>query len=110
MTQIIKKEKIQIEHDWFIPWILEDYGDQEIAEAWGSGVSIEDFCIGSAGLLPVQHIRNWEDIKHHFDDEPYNGKEKELQDIVDHAEYLANNINDIELARAKKEIQQLLEG
>ena len=35
MTQIIKKEKIQIEHDWFIPWILEDYGDQEIAEAWG---------------------------------------------------------------------------
>ena len=38
------------------------------------------------------------------------GKEKELQDIVDHAEYLANNINDIELARAKKEIQQLLEG
>jgi hypothetical protein len=37
------------------------------------------------------------------------GKEKELQDIVDHAEYLASNINDIELARAKKEIQQLLE-
>jgi len=75
MTQIIKKEKIQIEHDWFIPWILEDYGDQEIAEAWGSGVSIEDFCIGNAGLLPVQHIRNWDDIKHHFDDEPYNGEE-----------------------------------
>ena len=38
------------------------------------------------------------------------GKEKELQDIVDHAEYLATNINDIELARAKKEIQKLLEG
>jgi len=75
MTQVVKKEKIQIEHNLFIPWILEDYNDQEIAEAWGSGVSIEDFCIGSAGLLPVQHIRNWDDIKNHFDDEPYNGKE-----------------------------------
>jgi hypothetical protein len=39
-----------------------------------------------------------------------NGKEKELQDILNHTEYLANSINDIELARAKKEIQQLLEG
>ena len=53
---IIKKEKIQIEHDWFIPWILEDYSDHEIAEAWSSGVSIEDFCIGCAGLLPVHFM------------------------------------------------------
>ena len=75
MSKVITKEKIQIEHDWFIPWILEDYSDQEIAEAWSSGESIEDFCISHAGLLPIQHIRNWDDIKHHFDDEPYNGKE-----------------------------------
>ena len=75
MSKVITKEKIQIEHNLFIPWILEDYGDQEIAEAWGSGVSIEDFCISHAGLLPIQHIRNWEDVMHHFDDEPYNGKE-----------------------------------
>ena len=75
MSRGIKKEKIQIEHDLFIPWILEDYSVQEIAEAWSSGVSVEDFCIGCAGLLPIQHIRNWDNIKHHFDNEPYKGKE-----------------------------------
>ena len=67
---IIIKEKIQIEHDWFIPWILEDYSNEEITDAWGDGQSVEDFCISHAGLLPIQHIRNWEDIKHHFDNEP----------------------------------------
>jgi len=34
-------------------------------------------------------------------------KEKEMQDVLDHAEYLASNMNDIELARAKKEVVQL---
>ena len=34
-------------------------------------------------------------------------KEKEMQDVLDHAEYLASNMNDIELARAKKEVAQL---
>mgnify|MGYP001162329063 FL=1 len=64
------KDKIKIEHDWFIPWILEDYSQEEMADAWSRGLSLEDFCMSIAGLLPIQHIRNWEDIKHHFDNEP----------------------------------------
>ena len=34
-------------------------------------------------------------------------KDKEMQDVLNHAEYLASNMNDIELARAKKEVKQL---
>jgi len=33
--------------------------------------------------------------------------DKEIKKILNTAEYLASNLNDIELARAKKEIQQL---
>ena len=44
------KDKIKIEHDWFIPWILEDYSQEEMADAWSSGQSLEDFCMSIAGL------------------------------------------------------------
>ena len=71
----MKKAKIQVIHDWFIPWMFEDYDNEDIADAWGSGDSIEDYCMGCAGLLPVQHIANWDDIKHHFDAETYEGDE-----------------------------------
>ncbi len=37
-------------------------------------------------------------------------KEKEMQDVLDHAEYLASNMNDIELARAKKRSRTIIEG
>jgi hypothetical protein len=33
--------------------------------------------------------------------------DEEIKSILNTAEYLASNLNDIELARAKKEIQQL---
>ena len=63
----MSEDKIQIIRDWFIPWILEDHDQEDITGAWSSGVSIEDFALGIAGLIPVQHIKNWEEIKHHFD-------------------------------------------
>ena len=70
MSKVITKEKIQIEHDLFTLWILEDFDCEDIVEAWSGEESIEDFCIGRAGLLPIEHIRNWDDIKHHFDNQP----------------------------------------
>tara|TARA_A200000159_G_scaffold102961_1_gene95709 strand:+ start:79 stop:402 length:324 start_codon:yes stop_codon:yes gene_type:complete len=63
----MSEDKIQINRDRFIPWILEDHDQEDITAAWSSGVSIEDFALGIAGLIPVQHIKNWEEIKHHFD-------------------------------------------
>ena len=69
------KVKMQVRHDWFIPWILEEYDSCDIRDAWSSGETIEDFCMGIAGLLPIDHIWNWDDIKNHFDDEPYNRSE-----------------------------------
>jgi len=62
-------DKIQIIRDWFIPWILEDHNQEDIARAWSSGEAIEDFALGIAGLIPVQHIKNWSDIKHHWDND-----------------------------------------
>ena len=68
-------DKIKILHHWFIPWIFEDYKEHKFIEAWASGSSIEDYALGMFGTLPVNHIANWEEIKHHYD---------------------GNNINDLE--------------
>ena len=64
-----KDDKIQIIRDLFIPWILEDYDQEGISKAWSSGETIEDFALGVAGLIPVQHIKNWDDVKHHWDND-----------------------------------------
>ena len=76
------KDKIKILHDWFIPWIFEEYKEHELIEAWGSGMSIEDYALGIFGMLPVNHIANWEEIKHHYDgndiNDPENKDEIEL--------------------------------
>lgn len=69
------KEKLQIEHDWFTSWILKDYDAEDVTDAWSNGESIEDFCLSHAGLLPINHIRNWHDIKNHFNTESYKGTE-----------------------------------
>ena len=62
-------DKIKIIRDWFVAWILEDYDQEGISKAWSSGETIEDFALNIAGLIPVQHINNWDDIKHHWDND-----------------------------------------
>ena len=37
------KDKIKIEHDWFIPWILEDYSQEEMADAWSRDYHLKIF-------------------------------------------------------------------
>ena len=71
----MKKEKLIIYYYLFVPWIHAEYDKDALLTAWSSGESPEDHGLSIAGLLPIQHIRNWEDVMHHFDDEPYNGKE-----------------------------------
>lgn len=63
----MEKQKIKIIRDCFIHWILEDYDQQDIIEAWFTGAAIEDYALNIAGLIPINHIKNWEEIKHHFD-------------------------------------------
>ena len=65
-----EKEKAKIIHNLFIPWIFEDYDRADLVEAWSSGDKIENTALTIAGLIPVLHISNWEDIKHHWDNEP----------------------------------------
>ena len=76
------KDKIKILHYWFIPWIFEDYKEHELIEAWESGMSVEDYALGIFGMLPVNHIANWKEIKHHYDgndiNDPENKDEIEL--------------------------------
>ncbi len=66
----MKKQKIIIYYEMFVPWIFEDYDQSDTLEAWASGDDIKDYAIGIAGLIPIQHMKNWDDIKHHFDVEP----------------------------------------
>ena len=67
------KQRIKIIRDWFIPWILDDCEKHDIIEAWNTGESIEDLALNIFGLIPIDHIQNWDDIKHHWDleDEDY---------------------------------------
>lgn len=64
-----KKQKVKIMRNWFIPWILEEYNQQDIIDAWSTGENIEDFALGIAGMIPINHIENWGDVKHHWDDD-----------------------------------------
>lgn len=66
----MKKDKAEIIRDWFIPWIFEEYDEDAMQEAWSSGESIESYALGIAGSIPINHIDNWEDVKHHWDNEP----------------------------------------
>lgn len=66
----MKKDTVEIIRDWFIPWIFEEYNEDDMQEAWSSGESIESYALGIAASIPVNHIDNWEDVKHHWDNEP----------------------------------------
>jgi len=60
------KEKVKIVHKLFISWILEDYDEHEVYEAWSSGEKIENFALSIAGLVPIKYITNWKDIEHYW--------------------------------------------
>jgi hypothetical protein len=66
----MKQEKLIIYYYLFVPWIHAEYDTDALLTAWSSGESPEDHGLSIAGLLPIQHIKNWDDIKHHFDNEP----------------------------------------
>ena len=66
-SEWVTHPKIKIIHNWFIPWIFEGYDQGDMLEAWGCGGTIEEHAIGIAGLIPIQHIQNWEEIKHYYD-------------------------------------------
>lgn len=69
----MKKPKVIIYYDLFVPWIYEDYGSDDLLEAWSSGETPEDNALNIAGMIPIQHIKNWKEIKHYYDEQPYNG-------------------------------------
>ena len=70
------KDKVEIIRDWFISWIFEEYDEDDMQEVWESEESIEDCALGIAGLFPINHINNWEDVKHHWDNEPCDEEQK----------------------------------
>ena len=67
------KYKIKIRHYWFIPWIFNGYEEHELIEAWESGKTIEDYALAIFGMIPVRHIANWKEIKHHYDIDNHDG-------------------------------------
>ena len=76
----MRKDKIKILHHWFIPWIYEEYDKYDMLEAWESGETIEDYALGIFGMLPVNHIANWEEIKHHYNtDAFYHGTKDKIE-------------------------------
>ena len=64
----MKKDKVKIIRDWFISWIIED---TSIEDAMSHEGSIESYALGIAESIPLQHISNWEDVKHHWNDDDY---------------------------------------
>ena len=80
------KPKIKIIHDWFIPWIFEGYDQGDMLEAWGCGGTIEEHAIGIAGLIPIQHIQNWEKIKHYYDKEEFLKEGTEFNSLSEYYE------------------------
>ena len=69
----MKQEKLIIYYYLFVPWIHDEYSHGALLEAWGSGESIEDHALGIAGMFPIGHFKNWDEVKHHWDDIPYDG-------------------------------------
>tara|TARA_Y100001951_G_C11171137_1_gene200317 strand:- start:116 stop:694 length:579 start_codon:yes stop_codon:yes gene_type:complete len=80
------KPKIKIRHDWFIPWIHDDYDQGDMLEAWSGEESVEDHALGIAGLIPVNHIQNWEEIKHYYDKEPFEVEDTEFNTLSEYYE------------------------
>jgi hypothetical protein len=57
---------LKVKEDWFVPWILEEYSANQIMEAWECGSSPREHVLDVAGLMPINHIQNWEEVKEHF--------------------------------------------
>ena len=52
---------IKLREDLFVPWMTEDFDTDDLTEI--GDVSLRDHCFSMAGLIPIQHIENWEEIK-----------------------------------------------
>jgi hypothetical protein len=52
---------IKLREDLFVPWMIEDFDTEHLV---GIGdVSLREHCFSMAGLIPIQHIDNWEEVK-----------------------------------------------
>ena len=60
---------LKVREEWFVPWILSDYSPQAQLDAWNSGRKPREFALDVAGLIPISHIQNWEEVKEHFSEE-----------------------------------------
>ena len=76
----MKQEKLIISYHLFVPWIHEEYNRADLLEAWSSGESPEDHALSIAGCFPIGHFNNWDEVKHHWDDIPYDGS-KDTDDL-----------------------------
>ena len=80
----MKQEKLIIYYHLFVPWIHDGYSRADLLDAWSSGESPEDHAISIAASFPVQHFKNWDEVKHHWDngwdDNPYDGS-KDTEDL-----------------------------
>ena len=62
----MKQEKLIIYYHLFVPWIHDGYDRADLLDAWSSGESPEDHALSIAGSFPVQHFKNWDEVKHHW--------------------------------------------
>ena len=53
---------IKLREDLFVPWMTEDFEAKDLVGMAGD-VSLRDHCFAIAGLIPIQHIENWEEVK-----------------------------------------------
>jgi hypothetical protein len=65
---------LKVKEELFVPWILEEYTANELyMEALEDGSSTKQFALDVAGLMPINHIQNWEEVKQHFSEEDIEG-------------------------------------
>jgi len=60
---------LKVIEDRFVSWILEEFSAEDIKESWECGSSPREHVLGVAGLMPINHIQNWEEVKEHFSKE-----------------------------------------
>jgi hypothetical protein len=64
---------LKVKEELFVSWILEEYTANELMEAWEDGSTPKQFVLDVAGLMPINHIQNWEEVKEHFYEEEIEG-------------------------------------
>jgi hypothetical protein len=70
----MKKLTFKLNRNEFVDWMYEDFDTCELMEAWENGETPEEHALSIAGLFPIRYIKNWEEIKHYWDDVPYKGE------------------------------------